>query len=72
MITSNFQLKGTLSGISLRDSLHDNTVRIAGKSHRAIKGPTDYENVLICYFSGILLCFKVISKSCNIFLYVKE
>ena len=72
MLTYSFQLKGTTSGLSLRDSLHENTVRIAGKSHCTTKEPTDWENVPICYFSDILCCFKVISKSCNMFLYVTK
>ena len=50
IITYTFQLKGTTSGLSLRDSSHENTVRIAGKSQRMTQKPTDYENVPICYF----------------------
>ena len=63
---------GTSPGLSLRDSSHDNIVRIAGKSHRTTKESTDYENVPICYFSDIFCCFKVITKSCNMFLYATK
>ena len=58
IITYTFQLNGTLPSLWLRDSPHDKSVHIAGKSHvfaRAAKEPTGYENVPICFFGYFLL-----------------
>ena len=42
-------------------------MRIAGKSQRMTQKPTDYENVPICYFSGIFVASRLFTNRVTCF-----